>query len=313
MAYKTFTPKQRATVQALVAEMRQNALLWVDVPSWADASVSRGHYIELEAGNWDLEGSYQEPVAFIKDLRAVLRTTRRSQADVFAAIRGLGYSVKKTEYGDYRVAPQIKFISTSRERRRAEERAAYCSDLAEALANAVYWAEGRKADADAKERRTLIEAWEPRAREILRQKRLAYGDSFATAEEAEMQAEDPLSWVELINEYAEAEIGINCRGQWAADHHIEDSVAAVAAEGLEAKALANSPSDAGAAVAQLVKAAKAARFALESAVYLQGLKALAPAALDLIAALEPFEADIEVIAQAQMSAAVLSGRPDLAA
>ena len=312
MAYKTFTPKQRATVQALVTEMRRNALLWVDVTSWV-AGYSKGYWIEREADDWDQEGSNSCPASYIKTLREVVRKTRRSQADVFAAIRVLGYSVKKTDWGDYRVAPQIKFISTSRERRRAEERAAYCSDLAEALANAVYWAEGKKADADAKERRALIDSWEPRARQILQQKRLAYGDSFATAEEAAIQAEDPLAWVELINEYAEAEIGINYRGQWAADHHIEQSVAAVAAEGLEAKALANSPSDTGAAVAQLVKAAKAARFALESAVYLQGLKALAPAALDLIAALEPFEAEIDVIAQAQMSAAVLSGRPDLAA
>jgi hypothetical protein len=67
------------------------------------------------------------------------------------------------------------------------------------------------------------------------------------------------------------------------------------------------------ALAQLIEAAKAARFAIESAIHLQGLKALIPTALQLIEALEPFEADPAIWAEAQMTAATLSGRSDLAA
>lgn len=162
------------------------------------------------------------------------------------------------------------------------------------------------------ERRDLLNSWEQRAAEILAQKRLAYGDRFATAEEAAMQQEDPLAWLELIAEYAEAEIGLDRRGHWADQYAIDRAKAEVAAEQLAQKAEANRCPDRAPEVAQLVAAAKSARFALESACYLQGLKALAPAALALTEALAAFE-PVEDQAEAQMRAAALSGRPDLAA
>jgi hypothetical protein len=322
MAYKTFTTSQRATVKALLDQMRANADLWVDVR--LDQSLAwetKAEMLHDCANDWDTEGCFTPVADFIQSLRESVRHSRRSQAEVFAAIRALGFTVRKTDCGEYRVANPIKFHASRWDREQNENSAAYCSDLAEALAHAVWWSNEKKEARDRRQREQLLRGWESRAGEIFAQKRLAYGDRFATADEAAMQQEDPLAWLELIAEYSEAEIGIDKRGHWADEDSVERSKAEVIAEDLAAKAQANScPAEApnpaqpsAEQVAQLVKAAKAARFALESAIYLQGLKALAPAAVDLIDALEPFEIDIEVIAEAQMRAAVLCGRPDLAA
>lgn len=112
-----------------------------------------------------------------------------------------------------------------------------------------------------------------------------------------------------------------CAMDWDQDGSYQERAQRLAeAEGLEAKAAANRCPDRAPdcstpspdAIAQLVAAAKAARFALESACYLQGLRALAPSALQLTEALEAFET-VEASAEAHMRAAALSGRPDLAA
>lgn len=313
MAYKSFNESQRAKIQALVSEMRDLAALWIDTPlpssqAWetkADMIIDCSH-------DWDVDGCFVPVADFLKSLRETVRHCRRSQADVFEAIRSLGYSVRKTDCGEYRVAKRIKFHASAADREMAEAGAAYCSDLAEALATAVAWAQDRADQADARKRRDLLNSWEQRAAEILAQKRLAYGDRFATAEEAEMQQADPLAWLELIAEYAEAEIGLDRRGHWADQCAIDRAKAEIAAEQLAQKAEANRCPDRAPDVAQLVAAAKSARFALESACYLQGLKALAPAALALTEALAAFE-PVEDQAEAQMRAAALSGRPDLAA
>lgn len=324
MTYKKFTASQLATVQALVAEMKDLSALWIDTPCYSDPNIeTRADWIYRSASDWDQKGSFQERAAYIKDLRASVRACRRSQADIFAAIKALGLICRKTEGGDFRVAdPAIADLEVR------EYGAAYCSDLAEALATAYRWAQDR-ADADDRIKRDrLLDAWQLRAAEILAAKRAVYGDSFATATEAELQASDPLAWLELIEDHCMAEIGLTYQGRWADEYNIERAKAAVAAEDLEREAararlfttMTAHPSDipetaqhSAEAVAQLIKAAKAARFALESAIYLQGLRPLIPAALDLINALEPFESDIEAIAEAQMIAATLSGRGDLAA
>lgn len=331
MAYKTFTASQRATVENLVAEMKELSALWIDTPiPSSEAWETRAEMIYDIAGDWDVEGSFQPPADYIKSLRESVRHCRRSQADVFAAIRALGFSIRKTDCSEYRVAKRIRFHASAIDREMAEAGAAYCSDLAEALATAYSWAQDRADAADRRERDKRLAGWADRAREILAAKRAVYGDRFATAAEAEMQAEDPLAWLELIADYSAAEIGIDRRGHWADEAEIERARAEIAAEDLDRQAdrarlfsamTAQPPAEirlpevnpSPEAVAQLIEAAKAARFALESAIYLQGLKALVPSALQLIEALEPFETDIDVIAEAQMRAAVLSGRPDLAA
>lgn len=315
MAYKSFTESQRVKIKALVAEMRDLAALWIDTPmAHSEAWETRADMILDCSNDWDVDGCFVPVADFLKSLRETVRHCRRSQADVFAAIRSLGYSVRKTDCGEYRVAKRIKFHASAFDREMAEAGAAYCSDLAEALATAVAWAQDRADQADARKRRDLLNSWETRAAEILAQKRLAYGDSFATAEEAEILQADPLAWLELIAEYAESEIGLDRRGHWADEYAIDRAKAEVAAEQLAQKAesaqMIAQPSPE--QIAQLVAAAKSARFALESACYLQGLKALAPAALALTEALAAFE-PIEDQAEAQMRAAVLSGRPDLAA
>lgn len=316
MTYQTFTASQRATVKSLSDQLRSNADLWLGVKWGQDC---KRDYLQACADNWDADGTFQDRSAYISDLRYIVKDTRRSQAAVFAAIRSLGFICRKTEGGDYRVAdPAVADLEMR------ESWAAYCGDLAEALAQACYWAEDRRAQADIKDRRDRLTSWEGRARDLLAMKRAVYGDSFATAREAETIATDPLAWLELIADYAEAEIGIDSKGRWADEISIDRSAAAVAAENLEARAAALLPpppaeirlpeiSPSPEAVAQLIEAAKAARFAIESAIYMQGLKALRPTALQLIEALEPFEADPAILAEAQMIAATLSGRSDLAA
>lgn len=158
----------------------------------------------------------------------------------------------------------------------------------------------------------LIAGFEARAAQLLAMKRLAYGDRFATAAEAQIQQDDPLAWIELIEEYLIAETGVTRRGWAASDLDLAEARAEIAAEQLAQKADANRCPDRAPDVAQLVAAAKSARFALESACYLQGLKALAPAALALTEALAAFE-PVEDQAEAQMRAAAISGRSDLAA
>lgn len=316
MTYKAFTASQRETVQALVAEMKDLSALWIDTPCSADPLLeTRADWIYRCALDWDQTGSYQERGAYIKDLRASVRACRRSQAEIFAAIKALGLIVRKTEYGEIRVAdPAIADLEDR------EAGAAYCSDLAEALATAVAWKRDRDAVADRADRERIIAEYAPRAALLLAAKRLAYGDRFATADEAAMQQADPLAWLELIADQFTAETGLTYRGSWATESEIERARSAAEAEALEAKAAANRCPDRAPdcsapspeAIAQLVTAAKAARFALESACYLQGLRALAPSVLQLTEALEAFE-PVEVSAEAQMRAAALSGRPDLAA
>lgn len=367
MAYKSFTASQRATVKALVAEMRDLSALWIDVQlPEAKAWETRAEMIDDIAGDWDVDGSFQPPADYIRSLRESVRACRRSQADVFAAIRALGFSIRKTDCSEYRVAKRIPFHASRIDRDRAEDGAAYCSDLAEALATACSWAQDRADAADRRKRDQLLAGFEDRARQLLAAKRAVYGDRFATAAEAEMQAEDPLAWLELIAEQLTAETGLTYRGSWATESEIESATAAAAAEDLDQQAArarlfsamtaqpsddvdtyAPSPAQLGEiervdaanrsassleaeeiyqalaegfgeqpspeAVAQLVKGARAALFALESAIYLQGLKALCPAALQLHEALEPFHSNIEGWAEAQMRAAALAGRSDLAA
>lgn len=158
--------------------------------------------------------------------------TKLTQTAAFAEIKALGFTVRKTQFCDYRVAdPTIADLD------RREACAYYCSDLAEALDQARYWAS--------------LKAQAPQPQ--------------------------PIADRDLCPDRAP-----DC----------------------------STPSPD--AIAQLVAAAKAARFALESACYLQGLRALAPSALQLTEALEAFET-VEASAEAHMRAAALSGRPDLAA
>ena len=325
MTYKSFTPSQAEKAKALVEEFRKTADLWVDVEmEGSDKWLTKSDMIHDCANDWDVEGTCGSFADYIKEIRQTIRWSRRSQSDVFAAIRSMGYSIRKTDWGEYRVAKRIRFHSSYEDRQRAEAGAAYCSDLAEALWTAHSWAQEKKANADFKERKKLMAGWQTRAAEILAQKRIAYGDRFATAEEAEMQQSDPLAFVELIEEYCIAEIGITSRGHWASESDIDQAAEEVALEGLAGlvesmERFGSDSTDIETAqpspevVAQLVEAARSARFALESAIYLQGLKALAPAVIALIDALEPFETDVEDWAESQMKKAVLSGRSDLAA
>lgn len=65
-----------------------------------------------------------------------------TQSAAFSRIRALGLIVKKTDFGDYRVAdPALPYQDGTR-----ESAAAYCSDLQEAVDTAEAWA-SNKADA----------------------------------------------------------------------------------------------------------------------------------------------------------------------
>jgi hypothetical protein len=71
-------------------------------------------------------------------------TAKITQKAAFAEIRALGFTVRKTEFGDYRVADASQLDLAKR-----EAGAAYCSDLQEALDNARYVAAAKAAPAPA--------------------------------------------------------------------------------------------------------------------------------------------------------------------
>lgn len=84
-----------------------------------------------------------------------------TQAAAFAHIRGLGLIVRKTEYGDFRVADASEADLAKR-----EAGAAYCSDLQEAIDTAEAWA-ANKADvarvaAEAEAKAEALRAESPR-------------------------------------------------------------------------------------------------------------------------------------------------------
>lgn len=84
-----------------------------------------------------------------------------TQAAAFAHIRGLGLIVRKTEYGEYRVADASEADLAKR-----EAGAAYCSDLQEAIDTAEAWA-ANKADvarvaAEAEAKAEALRAESPR-------------------------------------------------------------------------------------------------------------------------------------------------------
>lgn len=93
-----------------------------------------------------------------------------------------------------------------------------------------------ESEADFRQRKQLIADFEPRAAQLLAAKRAVYGDRFATAAEAEMQAEDPLAWLELIGDQLTAETGLTYRGSWATESEIQSATAAAAAEDLDKQA-----------------------------------------------------------------------------
>lgn len=153
----------------------------------------------------------------------------------------------------------------------------------------------------------LIAGFEARAAQLLALKRLAYGDRFATAAEAEIQQGDPLAWLELIEEYLIAETGVNRRGWAASDLDIAEARAEIEAEGLEALAERNRcPEQAPACsapdleaealyreireaqISDLIKAGREALFCLEGVALLQGNREVLAYASRLGRALSPF-------------------------
>lgn len=82
------------------------------------------------------------PTPIVGGYLETLAMQKLTQAAAFAHIRGLGLIVRKTEYGEYRVAdPSQPYLDGTR-----EASAAYCSDLQEAVDTADAWA-AHKADA----------------------------------------------------------------------------------------------------------------------------------------------------------------------
>jgi len=299
MSYKNFTPAQRATVKALADQMRMQAPLHIgDKSNWAFGDqtkfVSKEGWVFRVADDWDQEGSYQPARAYIKDMRYSLKAVSRTQADVFAEIKGLGLLIRKTDAGDYRLAPQLTGF-TKEALDRQELRACYCADLAEALATAYEIAEAEAASRDYEAQREELRAFAPRASEILAAK---YPEGY---DERESMLSDPLAYIELIAEHVTAEIGLLVNGNGsrirAGECEIEAAKALVAQRpymaALEARGVLADPPAVifidpapEAAPADMIEAAKAALFALDCCINLQGLTALTPVAAQLRAALQ---------------------------
>lgn len=297
MAYHTFTPAQRATIEALVAEMRDNAALWVDVPMGDAVTWStKAEMIADLAGDWSSDGTFCRPADFIKTLRETVRRTRRPQAEIFAAIRGLGFAVRKVEGGEIRVSRPLRLHASPEARRRAEEQAAYCSDLGEALATAMHWAASLQAEREARAQR--LEASKAARAAAVEAGDVAEASRLASAEmrEAVEAGEGPRGFLpplfcpSVSNEALEASASgaeiAQPLDQIAERNRCPEQAPACSAPDLEAEALYREIREA--QISDLIKAGREALFCLEGIALLQGNREVLAYASRLGRALSPF-------------------------